>query len=254
MYNPPRFDGDTQRQTWNYEFVEFQNVGAEPLDLTGYEWVTPRARETTVKFDFSEGGLTTIAPGEIIVVVRRFERFRERYGDGLPVFGEIGGNLQNSGETIRVVGPDGFPVIEFSYADDWDQSTDGFGKSLVIRDSRAAPETWALRESWRASTEIGGSPGRVDPGSGGQLVADVNLDGRRSVTDAVGLLLAISGKSAFPCATAEANEQLLDANGDGRIDVSDAVHLLDFLFRSETASMLGSDCMEIDGCRNACAN
>ena len=253
MYNPPHFEGDSFDQT-SYEFLEFQNVGDELLDLTGYRWLQLRAATKRVKFDFAEGGVTSVAPGALIVVARSLAAFRERYGDDLPVFGEIGSNLDDGGERTRVVDADGFPVMEFRYDDDWARSTDGGGKSLVIRNARAAPETWALGESWRASAEIGGSPGRVDPGSGGQLLADVNLDGRRNVTDAVALLLAISGRSPFPCATPEANEQLLDANGDGRIDVSDAIHLLDFLFRSGTPSVLDSRCMEIDGCRNACKN
>ena len=253
MYNPPRFEGDSFERT-SYEFVEFQNVGDEPLDLTGYTWLQPRAGTQRVKFDFTEGGATTLAPGALIVVARRLEAFRQRYGDDLPVLGEIGSDLENAGERIRLVDGSGFPLTEFRYDDEWAASTDGAGKSLVIRNAHAAPETWALQESWRASTETGGSPGHVDPGSGGQLLADVNLDGRRSVTDAVGLLLAISGRSPFPCATPQANTRLLDTNRDGQIDVSDVVYLLDFLFRNGTPAVLDTHCQEIDGCQSACTN
>src|SRR5262249_13325359 len=41
--------------------------------------------------------------------------------------------------------------------------TDGFGFSLVIVNENAPLNTWSLKESWRPSGALNGSPGQADP-------------------------------------------------------------------------------------------
>lgn len=150
MYHPADgpLDGD------EYEFVELQNIGEEPLDLTGVSFVDG------VTFTFPEGGpFNLLAPGATVLVVKNADAFAARYGAGLPVAGVYTGSLSNSGERLRLKDAVGEEVLDFTYSDAWQPSTDGKGASLTIVDILGSPESWNDPGAWTASAAAGGTPG-----------------------------------------------------------------------------------------------
>lgn len=248
MYNPP--DGDEEGfRSSDFEFLEFQNIGDEPLDVTGVRLATTR-----LSFEFESGA--SLAPGEHVVAVKDLAAFRARYGDAPAVAGVFNGVLSNSRMDILLVGPLDEPLLSFTY-EDWYPETDGEGASLVIVDPYASRSTWGDSTSWKPSAEIGGSPGRADGSGGGgrRKPSDANGDGKLNISDPVALLRYLfTGTFSLPCDTPEGNVRLLDANADGELNLSDAVQTLDFLFLDGPAPALGTACVEIEGCTTACPN
>jgi len=149
--------GFTDRR--DFEFIEFQNIGTEPINLVGLRF-----------FDGVDFAFPThhVAPGEYVLVVSDQEAFQFRYPT-VPT-GLIAGEFKNrtvlddAGETI------GFETIlettiqEFEPRDGWFDHTDGLGFSLVVRDPLQDPLLWNSKDGWRASWLPGGNPGAADPG------------------------------------------------------------------------------------------
>lgn len=152
MYNPLDVNLADSRDNDAYEFIEFRNTGAVPLDLSSFycEGIT---------FTFPPG--FTVAAGDFIVLVRDPAAFAERYS-AVAYHGVYLGKLDNGGEKIRVRRPDGTTVLSVEYDDDppWVLGPDGMGYSLVNTDTDANPDDPAV---WRASAALFGSPGAEDP-------------------------------------------------------------------------------------------
>ncbi|HEY5910109.1 MAG TPA: lamin tail domain-containing protein [Verrucomicrobiae bacterium] len=159
MYNPagaPAINADPQQ----FEYLELRNISINvTLDLTGVRLTNG------VYFNFSGGSVTSLAPGATVLVVRNRSAFVALYGSGQQIAGEFGGALDNGGETIRLEDAVGEKILEFAYDNRWYPITDGLGFSLVIVDDLAPWDTWGLRESWRVSGRLLGSPGAADPPS-----------------------------------------------------------------------------------------
>lgn len=149
MYNPDGSD-DT-------EFIEFQNIGAETIDLSGVTF--------SEGLDFTFPLAMTLAPGERVVAVRDLTAFEARYGAGLPVAGVFlnDNSLDNSGDRLTLLGENGSIIRTLRYNDKapWPVAADGDGASLVLIDAASNPDH-ALPESWRASSVIDGTPGTSD--------------------------------------------------------------------------------------------
>jgi hypothetical protein len=106
-----------------------------------------------------------IPSGEYVVVVQNCNAFESRYGTEVPVAGEYTGKLSNGGERIELEDGNGRVILDFEFQDDWYDATDGEGYSLTIIDpANPDPNSWNQKESWRASSNTGGSPGRDDSG------------------------------------------------------------------------------------------
>jgi hypothetical protein len=146
----PNFDRE------DFEFIELRNIGAAILDLTGVQFTNG------ITFSFTDSDVVLLDPGERVLVVKNEEAFMARYGDVDNVAGVYEGFLDNSGEHLRLEDATGEVILDFTYEDEWHPLTDGFGFSLVILNEGAAGNTWGERESWRASTAVGGSPGLDD--------------------------------------------------------------------------------------------
>jgi len=147
MYNPPAVgavDGD------EFEFLELKNIGTNTLTLEGLFF------SAGINFTFSSG--TTLAPGATFLLGRNAAALQSKY-PGLVVNGVYFGRLNNDGEVLTIRHPLGFDVLSLEYSDaaPWPLTGDGFGFSLVLMDASA--------ELYRASTQIGGSPGANDPAS-----------------------------------------------------------------------------------------
>ena len=250
MYHPGRDSG--------FEFIEVQNTGSEALDLQGVEL------RGGIEFSLLVSA-EPLLPGAYAVVVKNRATFEAAYGRQLEtgsirVLGDYRGQLSNGGESIEVVhGAE--VVLAFEYDDSWYPSTDGAGRSLVLRDTNVPVAELGLAVSWEPSSEPGGSPGRADTSSpaGGQLPGDVTQDGQLDLADAVATVELIFGGRVqeLPCGdgtlTTAANRQLADFSGDGRINLVDAVRLLDYLYRQGPGPALGTQCLEVTGCAEVCA-
>ncbi|MBN2704477.1 MAG: lamin tail domain-containing protein [Pontiellaceae bacterium] len=157
MYNPlPTTDSSSDVQ--QFEYVELKNIStSEALDLDNVRF------SDGIDFNFSDGSITHLAPGETVLLVRNRNAFIARYGDGFNIAGEFSAALENSGETLRLEDAVGEKILEFAYDDSWYPITDGLGFSLAIVDENAPRNTWGNKLSWRASGETLGSPGTADP-------------------------------------------------------------------------------------------
>jgi len=160
MYHPlPPPAGSTnsdgsKRIDEDFEYVEFRNVGATPINVNNY------TLGGGVSFNFPN---RVVAAGERILVVKNAAAFNSRYpGLSGAVVGEFTGNLANQGNRLVLKGRLREPILDFSYDDEWHPITDGFGFSLVIIDDTAAVGTWGLGTSWRPSGSLNGSPGAGD--------------------------------------------------------------------------------------------
>jgi hypothetical protein len=242
MYNPAA-GGDL-------EFIELQNIGPGPLDLSGVEFAAG------LEFSFTGSEVTSLASGEYVVIVKSRALFEALYDtSSMSIAGEFGGKLDNGGDEI-ILRYGSITILQFTYQDYWYPSTDGDGRSLVIVDASKPIESWGLKESWKASALEGGSPGTGDgtePPFGLRRPGDLNGDSSLDIADAIGLLLHLflGSPSQLPCGDSVAdpgNVALLDVNGDASVNVSDCIHVLGYLFRSGPPPALGQRCVRIRGC------
>ncbi len=245
MYNPTADPaGQAGFGPQDFEFIELVNFGGEPVDLRGSRL------GGTPSFEFSDEA-SILEPGAYVVLVRNLEAFTARYGDRR-VAGEYSGFLGNNQQELRFRGILGETVFALVYDDGWYPSTDGEGHSLVLVDPTVSPDGLNDPSAWRASHQIGGSPGRADAEAAAhQRIGDLDQDARLTVTDAIRLLLSLQGAVALPCGEA-GNQQLLDVDGTGKVDLSDGIHLLQFLFRGSESPLLGGACREIPTCPDVC--
>ncbi|MBE0534059.1 MAG: lamin tail domain-containing protein [Phycisphaerae bacterium] len=154
MYNPP---GGS-----DYEFVELCNTGPVPLDLRDV------AIRDAVEFAFASSQVTTLAPGEYVVIVSDIPSFRSRYGMDVHIAGAYTGKLANEGESLRITGKWDVEILGFAYnnARGWPLAANGAGHSMVPVDWVIAAGQTGLLDyggNWRDSTCINGSPGKADP-------------------------------------------------------------------------------------------
>jgi hypothetical protein len=147
MYNPEP-PGDA------YEYLELQNFSNLPLDVGG--WFI-----TGVDYIFPPN--TILQPGQIVLLgsLQNVTSFKARY-PGVTAFGYFSGQLLNRGERVAVVRPDGRVVTAVPFDDEggWPAEADGRGFSLEVVDPLGDPADPA---NWRASAQVNGTPGRVNP-------------------------------------------------------------------------------------------
>jgi len=164
MYNPADPPAGDSTDNDEFEFIELKNIGDETLDLTNVSFTEG------ISFDFANSDITTLAPGAFVLVVKNKAAFESRYGTGVSgkIAGEYSGKLANGGEKVSLADIWHGTIVEFEYSDGngWPQLADGAGHSLVPLASAILSEPdGSLNDggNWRASTNIGGSPGRDDP-------------------------------------------------------------------------------------------
>lgn len=130
------------------EFIELHNVGASPVDLSGWTFTDG------VRYTIPSG--TILPAGGYLVVTMDAERIRQKYG--LPegtVIGNYEGALSNGGERLELTDSAGRVADVVSYLDEypWPEAADGTGPSLECVDPRqdnATPRNWLPSEnsSW----------------------------------------------------------------------------------------------------------
>ncbi len=159
MYNPVGPSAEEESAGFvdgdQFEFIELHNFGQEPLDLAGVRF------DAGVNFEFSDAEEILIPPGGFLLLVADPEAFAARYGSGIAYHGAYSGRLQNGGETIRLLTYGGGVLLSFRYDDEdgWPPEADNGGYSLELAGAASNPDP-ADPANWRASEELGGTPGR----------------------------------------------------------------------------------------------
>lgn len=206
MYNPPGGNA--------YEFLEIQNTGAAPVDMSGWSC-------TGMDYVFPLG--TVLAAGDRTVLANgdgQSGAFASRY-PGVSVAGWFGGFLDNGGERIAILDATGRTVVSVDYDDEagWPTSPDGGGYSLEIIDANGDPDSPV---NWKPSNLIKGTPGLanslppatsvvinevlaenagvVGVGSGTDDYIELKNTGGSAV-DLVGWTVAASGGNAYTFST-----------------------------------------------------
>jgi len=169
MYNPsPAPICSTNNE--DMEYIELKNISStETLDLTGVHLAEG------LSFNFTGSAVTSLAPGGRVLVVKNLAAFQCRYGGGIGnIAGEYAGNLDNSGDRIRVLDASNEEILDFEYKNGWYPITDGVGFSLAIVDENAEPDLWNSKTNWRPSGQQRGEPGAPDPAPAGGAPILVN--------------------------------------------------------------------------------
>ncbi|MEM7232857.1 MAG: lamin tail domain-containing protein [Planctomycetota bacterium] len=253
-YHPLLPEGSDFRES-DFEFIEIQNAGDEAVNLNGYSLES----SSTLSFEFGD---TTLEPGAFLVIARDAEALRSAYEYEIPIAGEIARTMSNTRLGLSIEGPVGEVLVEFEYDDDWYPETDGKGPTLVVYDPKAPRDAFMDAKNWRASAEVGGSPGRADASSvtatSRRRPGDLDGDGSVNVSDVVRLLGALFRGEAdgLPCGSdisSAGNLAVVDLNADQQADLSDAVVALTFLFQNGDAPAAGLDCVDTAGCEDACS-
>ena len=154
------------------EFIEVMNVSdSKSLDLTDIRFTNG------ISFNFSNGSIKSLGPGERALIIRDLKAFEESFGAGLPVAGifEDGTALSNGGETIKLEDSENGTISEFRYNDKspWPETADGGGKALAIIGPGSLPDP-DDPNNWIA---IEPSPNSADNGFTGDPNADKDSDG-----------------------------------------------------------------------------
>ena len=176
MYNPLTSSA--------FEFVELINTDSQTAGLGGLRFTQG------ITFAFASDQL--LAPGERLVLVSDATAFASRYR-GVEIGGVFLGTLVNGGERITLETTEGRLITSTEYDDDrfWPRSPDGLGFSLVLSDFEGDPDK---APSWRASSEVHGSPGTADPEPvhGGVIINEVLAHAEDPLEDALELFNANS--------------------------------------------------------------
>jgi hypothetical protein len=151
MFNPAAagfVDGD------EFEFLELKNTGTNTLNLGGLHF-------SGINYFFPLDA--TLPAGGFRLLVRNPQEFANRY-PGVVFHGVYSGRLANEGEAISLLLPAAGKLLSVDYRDTppWPAAADGHGFSLVPRVSNPAASS-DNGQDWRASANVGGSPGTDDP-------------------------------------------------------------------------------------------
>lgn len=146
----------------DFEFIELQNIGLNPIDLAGVSF------GQGIDFEFGlDTPNRTVAPGAFVLLVENASAFEARYGAAAAalIAGEFDSDskLSNNGESITINAADGSVIRSFRYEDSapWPEAADGNGFSLVLNSPESAPDH-AVAANWRASGTADGTPGEAE--------------------------------------------------------------------------------------------
>jgi hypothetical protein len=157
MYSPAPTPGSPTNDAARFEYLELMNTGAQTLDLRGFRFIEG------IQFEFATGAVTTLGPGQRLVVARDPAALVSRHGSISNLVGPYTGALANEGERLTLIGPVQETVLDLSYDPDWYPATDGLGFALVPANEGQAQVAFSDASGWRAGTVLGGTPGRPEP-------------------------------------------------------------------------------------------
>jgi hypothetical protein len=170
MYNPDWPVGGSYTND-QYEYIELQNISAEPVTLYDYDTREPWKLTDGVEFTFSDNPPVTIAAGGYLLIVQKPEAFSWRH-PAVPVeqiLGPYDGGLNNAGESVELSMPGDVDnqsqryyirIDRVSYSDGsgvddlWPAEADGQGQSLT----RKVPAAYGNDpDNWRAASPTPGA-------------------------------------------------------------------------------------------------
>ena len=170
----------------DFEFIEIQNISDVPASLTGVQLVDG------VEFDFASSSVSTLAPGERVLVVGNQSAFELRYGAGLPVAGQFSGSLSNGGERVQLnSGETSLFDVSYDVSDPWSAIADGDGGTIELADPGGVDAVRSGKYySWQLSADFGGSPGTAGGPQSNVVINEVltRTDDPAGATDAIELL------------------------------------------------------------------
>jgi CotH kinase protein/Lamin Tail Domain/Chitobiase/beta-hexosaminidase C-terminal domain len=154
----------------DFEWIEIKNVGTRTVNT--FEMVFPAGYPFERELRLSA---RTLPPGETALVVKNRAAFQARYGTSLnaKIAGEwIQGNMDDSGEELRLLARDGSTVASFRYNDaaGWPDRADGDGGALEYTGAAYATADYNNSANWRSSSELNGSPGANGQGPDTRIV------------------------------------------------------------------------------------
>ncbi len=157
-YTPPAGPYTAQ----DFEFVELQNTGSTPLNLSGFQFTNG------VSFTFPN---MSLAAGAYTVVVSNSAAFQSRYGTGINIAGTYTGHFDNGGEEVALSDPLGVVLQDFTYDDSgaWPGRADGKGSTLEVVSTSG---DYNIPTNWRNSVQYGGSPGSAGLGTYSDVVVN----------------------------------------------------------------------------------
>ncbi len=157
MYSPASTPGSPTNDAAQFEYLELMNTGTQTIDLRGFRFTNG------IQFDFATNAVTSLGPGERLVLARNAAALAGRYGSIARLVGPYTGALANEGERLTLLGPAQETVLDISYDPDWYPATDGLGFALVPATEGQPPAAFANAGGWRAGAVLGGTPGRPEP-------------------------------------------------------------------------------------------
>ncbi|MDB6071092.1 MAG: hypothetical protein JWL81_2263 [Verrucomicrobiales bacterium] len=141
------------------EYIELQNIGTRTIDLTGVRFTEG------IAFAFTGSSVTSLAPGQRVLVVEDRTAFSARYGTAISVAGAYGplSALSNGGDTIALRDRADAIIARFAYnnQEPWPMEADGGGFTLTLIRPNLLPDP-SLPGNWRTSRLPGGSAGIAD--------------------------------------------------------------------------------------------
>ena len=161
----------------DFEFIElFNSSTSGTINLSGVQF------SDGVTFNFGD---TDLQPGERAVIVEDIDAFMARYGDSATILGQWAGSLSNSGEELTLIDSNLDEIQSVNYGDNdpFAFAADGHGFSLVLADEVNTPtEELGKYYSYRASTELGGTPGAASAAPSGVVINEIlaHTDGTQS--------------------------------------------------------------------------
>ena len=160
--DPPTGSAYTQD---DFEFIELYNTSSTvTVDLTEVHFSRDLTDGTGIDFDFSNSGVSSLAPGQYIVLAKNPTALATRYNlAGVTVVGPYTGVLSNSADTIRLFDAVNETINEISYedSDPWPGRADGKGFTLEIINPLGNDND---PSNWRSSSEYQGTPGHAGIG------------------------------------------------------------------------------------------
>ena len=141
MYNPVGVEADE-------EWIELHNQMGIDMDISGWRLAGG------VSYDFAEG---TVIPGNsYLVIAGNPEAFK--LATGVDAMGPFEGRLNNNGEELLLINNSDryLDILDYRDGGNWPIGADGTGATLA---KAALHRASGKSENWRASVEIGGTPG-----------------------------------------------------------------------------------------------
>ncbi|MBI4324053.1 MAG: lamin tail domain-containing protein, partial [Chloroflexi bacterium] len=145
MYHP-------SRNETGLEWIELHNQMAVNMDLSGW------SIEGGIQFTFPEG---TVLPGAGYLVLAISPATLAAATGLTNVYGPFQGRLANSGEPLQLRNNNRrlMDAVDYGVEGDWPVAPDGSGVSLAKSNPNSAS---APAPNWRASAQIGGTPGKAN--------------------------------------------------------------------------------------------